>query len=392
MSLDNNDANNDMYIEEIDKLRIKIDETDSLILNLLEKRMGISEEVGALKEKYNKKIFDSKREDAVIKNRCEKLNNKKFTNGIEEIFYSIFKTSRDLQQKHIVSRKNIKIDGENIKVSFQGVIGGYGHEVSCNVFGDSSCLTPKKHFEDVLLSIYENESTYGVLPIENSFTGTINNVLDILVDYDAKIVGEAYLSIDHALLGIKGTSLNNIKEVMSHEEALKQCSKYIKEKSFGEKITTNTALAAKYISETGDGSLGAICSKNNSVIYNLDILDTGITNMKGNQTRFIIVQSKNVAKSVGNKLSIRCNLPHEKSALIKALLPIYNSEINLTSIVSRPNRDNAWQYYFYIDMTANWDDKNVIECFNNFKSNVYNINILGRYDEGLTLANNKISE
>ena len=388
MSLDNND----MYVEEIEKLRIKIDETDSLILSLLEKRMGISEEVGALKEKYNKKIFDAKREEAVIKNRCEKLNNKKFTNGIEEIFYSIFKTSRDLQQKHIVSRKNIKIDEENIKVAFQGVIGGYGHEVSCNVFGDSSCLTPKKHFEDVLLSIYENESTYGVLPIENSFTGTINNVLDILVDYDAKIVGEAYLSIDHALLGIKGASLKNIKEVMSHEEALKQCSKYIKEKNFDEKITTNTALAAKYISERGDGSISAICSKNNSVIYNLDILDTGITNMKGNQTRFIIVQSKNIAKSVGNKLSIRCSLPHEKSALIKALLPIYNSEINLTSIVSRPNRDNAWQYYFYIDMTANWDDKNVIECFNNFKSNIYNINILGRYDEGLTLVKNKINE
>jgi len=389
MSLDKNNINNDMYIKEIDKLRIKIDEVDGLIINLLEKRMGISEDVGALKEKYNKKIFDSKREDAIIKNRCEKLNNKKFTDGVEEIFYSIFKTSRDLQQRHIVKRKNIKIDGENIKVSFQGIIGGYGHEVSCNVFGDSNCLYPKNHFEDVLLSIYENESTYGVLPIENSFTGTINNVLDILVDYDAQIVGEAYLSIDHALLGIKCSNINNIKEVMSHEEALKQCSKYIKDKNFSEKITSNTALAAKYVSETGDNSLGAICSKNNASIYNLDILDTDITNMKGNQTRFIIVQSKNVAESVGNKLSLRFSLPHEKSALIKALLPLYNSDINLTSIVSRPNRDNAWQYYFYIDMTADWNDKNVIECFNNFKSNVYNINILGRYSEGFTVLKNK---
>lgn len=382
-------GNDDMYIKEIDKLRIKIDEVDGLILNLLEKRMGISEEVGALKEKYNKKIFDSKREDAIIKNRCEKLDNKKFTDGVEEIFHSIFKTSRDLQQRRIVKRKNIKIDGENIKVSFQGIIGGYGHEVSCNVFGNSGSLTSKNHFEDVLLSIYENESTYGVLPIENSFTGTINNVLDILVEYDAQIVGEAYLSIDHALLGIKGRNINDIKEVMSHEEALKQCSKYIKNKKFSEKTTTNTALAAKYVSETGDSSLGAICSKNNASIYNLDILDTDITNMKGNQTRFIIVQSKNVAKSAGNKLSLRFSLPHEKSALIKALLPLYNSDINLTSIVSRPNRDNAWQYYFYIDMTADWNDKNVIECFNNFKANVCNINILGRYSEGFTFLENK---
>lgn len=381
--------NNDEYKKEIEKLRIKIDEIDSALLTLLESRMNISEDVGDLKSKYNIKITDSKREDDIIKNRCERVQNKKFTDGIKEIFYSILKTSRDLQQKYTISHQDIKVDSKNIKVAYQGIIGGYGHEASCNVFGLSSNMIPKNSFDDVLSSIYENEVSYGVLPIENSFTGTINNVLDILVAYDAQIVGEIYLSINHALLGTKDSSMETIKSVTSHEEAIKQCTKYIKDHDFDSIVATNTAMAARYVSETNDNSLAAICSENNAEIYNLKILDTNITNMKGNQTRFIIVQNKNTAKNIGNKISVRFSIPHEKSSLIKAILPLYNSNINLTSIVSRPNRNNAWEYHFYIDMIADWNDQNVLECFNNFKASVQNINILGQYEEGFTLLENK---
>ncbi len=369
--------------EELDKLRLKINAIDDMMIKLLEQRMDISRYVGEVKKRYGLKIFDQKREEEILKNLTNKATNVKYEEPIKEIYNTIFSTSRSLQQEYIVKYKDLKLANENIKIAYQGMKGGYGYEASVKCFGDDSNLISKKYFEDVLLSIYEDESSYGILPVENSFTGTINDVLDILVEYNAHIVGEIYLKIEHALLANKDTNINNIKKVISHIQALKQSSKFIKENGFQEKVATNTAEAAYLVSKSNSMEVAAIAGKKNADLYGLKILAHNIENMKGNQTRFIVVQSKSKAIMKGNKMSISFTLPHEKSSLIKALIPIYNSDINLTSIISRPNPENAWQYYFYIDMVADWNNKNIISHFNEFKTNVYNINILGQYEEGV---------
>lgn len=379
MSLDKNAK------EELNKLRLKINDIDDMMIKLLEQRMDISRSVGEVKKRYGLKIFDQKREEEILKNLVSKATNIKYEEPIKEIYNAIFSTSRSLQQEYIVKYKDLKLANENIKIAYQGMKGGYGYEASVKCFGDDTNLISKKHFEDVLLSIYEDESAYGILPVENSFTGTVNDVLDILVEYNAYIVGETYLKIEHALLANKDTNINNIKKVISHIQALKQSSKFIKSNGFEEKAATNTAEAAYLVSKSNNMEVAAIAGKKNADLYGLKILAHNIENMKGNQTRFIIVQSKSKAIMKGNKMSIRFTLPHDKSSLIKALLPIYNSDINLTSIISRPNPENAWQYYFYIDMVADWNNKNIINHFNEFKTNVYNINILGQYEEGVCI-------
>ncbi len=371
--------------EALNELRIQINEVDDLILELLETRMDISKSVGNIKNKYSLKIYDKKRENEILQKLVEKIENKSHEKFIKNVYKEIFETSREIQQEFILKYNNLKIEENNNIICYQGIKGGNGHEAAIRVFGESGNLINKKYFEDVLLAIYENEAQYGILPVENSFTGVVNDVLDILVDYNASIVGEIYLPIEHCLLGIHGTKLEDVRTVISHVQALKQCSKFIRSNNLIEKAVTNTAQGAYLVSKQNDKSICAIAGKRNAHIYNLSILKENIENMDFNQTRFIIVQNNVLADKKGNKMSVRFSLPHEKSSLIKALLPIYNSDINLSSIVSRPNRNNVWQYYFYIDMIADWKNENVLRVFDEFKNNVYNIDILGIYEEGVVL-------
>ena len=203
----------------------------------------------------------------------------------------------------------------------------------------------------------------------------VNEVLDILVLYNCKIVGEIYLPIEYGLMAKKRDKIKDIKKVISHPQALKQCSDFIKKNNFEELTASNTAEAAYIVSKSEDNSLASISNKNAAKIYNLKILKENIENIKGNTTRFIIVSNYDNALKNGNKMTIRFLLPHENGSLANALLKLKN--FNLTSIVSRPHRERKWQYYFYIDMTGNFDESTLYD----FKNSVENFTILGIYDE-----------
>lgn len=144
--------------------------------------------------------------------------------------------------------------------------------------------------------------------------------------------------------GKKGDKIKDIKKVISHPQALKQCSDFIKKNNFEELTASNTAEAAYIVSKSEDNSLASISNKNAAKIYNLEILKENIENIKGNTTRFIIVSNYDNALKNGNKMTIRFLLPHENGSLANALLKLKN--FNLTSIVSRPHRERKWQYYF----------------------------------------------
>lgn len=382
---------------ELDAIRKEMDELDTKLVALLEKRMGISSSVADVKKKYGMKVFDVSREDAILNAISSKLEDKNLSKYVKNIYSEIFSNSRSLQQDSIVleeaSHKKYNIndvldslgfDINSIVVAYQGIEGGYGHEACQKVFGDSANMVNKKFFDDVLLGVHKKEIDFAVLPVENTSTGSVNDVLDILMKYNAYIVGELYLDINHALLGTQNSSIENIREVLSHPQALSQCSIYIKSHGFDENVSSNTAFAAKTVAAGGDDTVAAIGSIANASIYGLKVLDKNIENMKGNQTRFIVVTSASNIKpsdTEGRKISICFTLPHEKYSLVRALRNLEGSGINMSSIVSRPSITNAWQYYFYVDMIANFDDTNIMENFNNFRTKVYNFVILGHYDK-----------
>ncbi|MEI0516334.1 chorismate mutase [Brachyspira murdochii] len=374
-----------MLSEELQELRKEIDRIDKQIVNLIDERMKISVKVGETKKKYNAPIFDPKREKEVIAKKIELLENKDLSSLITTIYNDIMYASKQLQ-KHLIdessdNKKENSNNKEKIKydkmVVYQGREGGNGHEAALKFFGENACLIKKSYFNDVLESIRSGESYYGVLPLENSSTGMVNEVLDILADYNCKIVGEIYLPIEYALMAKKGSSIKDIKKVISHHQALKQCSNFIKENGFEEITASNTAEAAFIVSNGDDKTIASISNKNAYKIYDLDMLEENIENIKGNTTRFIIVANYDNALNSGNKMTIRFLLPHENGSLANSLDKL--KSFNLTSIVSRPHSDRKWQYYFYIDMTGDFDRYK--EEFEDFKKSVENLIILGQYDE-----------
>lgn len=374
-----------MLSEELQELRKEIDRIDKQIVNLIDERMKVSVKVGETKKKYDAPIFDPKREKEVIAKKIELLENKDLSSLITTIYNDIMYTSKQLQ-KHLIDEgsDNKKENGNNKekikydkRVVYQGREGGNGHEAALKFFGENACLIKKAYFNDVLESIRSGESYYGVLPLENSSTGMVNEVLDILADYNCKIVGEIYLPIEYGLMAKKGISIKDIKKVISHHQALKQCSNFIKENGFEEITASNTAEAAFIVSNGDDKTIASISNKNACKIYDLDMLEENIENIKGNTTRFIIVANYDNALNSGNKMTMRFLLPHENGSLANSLDKL--KSFNLTSIVSRPHSDRKWQYYFYIDMTGDFDKYK--EEFEDFEKSVENLIILGQYDE-----------
>ena len=369
-------------MEELKDLRKKIDEIDRDIVRLIDERMKVSVKVGEIKKKNNAPIFDPKREKEVIASRISLLENKELSNLITTIYNDIMYTSKQIQ-KHLIDNNSNKNNNNKIKydsvIAYQGREGGNGYEAAKKFFGDEAKLIKKKSFEEVLESIRSSESYYGVLPLENSSTGMVNEVLDILADYNCKIVGEVYLTIEYALMANKNTNINNIKKVISHHQALKQCSNFIKENDYEEIFSTNTAEAAFLVSNSNDDSLASISNKNAYKLYNLNILKENIENIKGNTTRFIIVSNYDNALKSGNKMTMRFLLPHENGSLADVLekLKIFN----LTSIVSRPHIERKWQYYFYIDMVGDFESDEAKNVFEGFRKSVENFIVLGVYDE-----------
>ena len=367
--------------EELIKLRNEIDRIDKQIINLIDERMKISLMVGETKKKNNIPIFDPKREKEVIASKIELLENKELSSLITTMYNDIMYTSKQLQ-KHLIDEAKTESDNKNkIKydetVVYQGREGGNGHEAACKFFGDNAKFIKKAYFDEVLESIRSGESYYGVLPLENSSTGMVNEVLDILADYNCKIVGEIYLPIEYGLMAKKGSSIKDIKKVISHHQALKQCSNFIKENNFEEAAASNTAEAAYIVANENDKTIASISNKNACKIYGLEMLKENIENIKGNTTRFIIVANYDNSLRTGNKMTIRFLLPHENGSLANSLDKL--KCFNLTSIVSRPHSDRKWQYYFYIDMTGDFDKYN--EELMDFERSVENLVILGQYDE-----------
>ena len=367
--------------EELIKLRNEIDRIDKQIINLIDERMKISLMVGETKKKNNIPIFDPKREKEVIASKIELLENKELSSLITTMYNDIMYTSKQLQ-KHLIDEVKTESDNKNkIKydetVVYQGREGGNGHEAACKFFGDNAKFIKKAYFDEVLESIRSGESYYGVLPLENSSTGMVNEVLDILADYNCKIVGEIYLPIEYGLMAKKGSSIKDIKKVISHHQALKQCSNFIKENNFEEDAASNTAEAAYIVANENDKTIASISNKNACKIYGLEMLKENIENIKGNTTRFIIVANYDNSLRTGNKMTIRFLLPHENGSLANSLDKL--KCFNLTSIVSRPHSDRKWQYYFYIDMTGDFDKYN--DELMDFERSVENLVILGQYDE-----------
>lgn len=266
------------------------------------------------------------------------------------------------------------------KIIYQGDPGSYSYEAMYKYFGEDINYESKDYFSDVFEDISEGKATFGVIPIENSTTGGVYEVFDLLNKFEnCYIVGETFVEVTHNLMALKGASIDDIQKVYSHPQALDQCKEYIRRMKFEEIPYRNTASSAKLIGQMKDMRCAAIASKVAAHLYDLKILDTNINNYTNNITKFIIISNTPNHKEDANKISLILVTSHSPGSLYEALGCFANNKVNIMKLESRPIKNIPWQYSFYIDIEGNLQDENVIKSFEQlkFKSNKYKV--LGNY-------------
>ena len=374
---------------DLTELRGQIDEIDSSIVDLYEKRMDISRQVAEYKIENGKQVFDKAREEEKIRKVKSLTHNDFNSHGIEELFEQIMSMSRKLQYQLLSERGSLnklpfiqvdQLETEKARVVFQGAEGAYSQAAMHQYFGDRIDSFHVDTFRDAMIAIDEGSADYAVLPIENSTAGAVNEIYDLLVEFENYIVGETIIPIKNTLSGLPGTDISEIERVYSKVEALMQASHFLGEHGDWQQISVaNTALAAKKILEDQDKHQAAVCSAYAASVYGLSVLADSINDEKNNSTRFIVITNQKVFLKDAKKISICLELPHESSSLYHLLSHFAYNDLNMTKIESRPMEGKSWEYRFFIDFEGNLADPAVKNAIRGLREEGRNLRILGNY-------------
>lgn len=247
-------------------------------------------------------------------------------------------------------------------VSFQGEPGAYSELAAYEYYGDRIKTLPCQTFEEVFQNVGGGKSDIGLIPVENSLAGSIHRNYDLLLRHDLFIVGEYHLRVIHCLLALPGTSLEQVKQVHSHPQALAQCEANLKKLGVQEIAEADTAGSARLIKEKNKPSSSALASMRAAQVYQLDILVEHMEDNPANFTRFLAISNHplNVeSPDKGDyKTSIVFNLANKPGALFKALSVFALRDIDLTKIESRPIQGQPWEYMFYVDFAGHAEQGN----------------------------------
>lgn len=368
-------------------IRKRIDEVDKEILRLLESRMELSGEVAESKKKTGKPIYDAIREEEKLVALSQLTSDEFNKTVVRDLFSQVMASSRRLQYMKLNSGYDLGFTSiktldksKNTKVVFYGEQGAYTEEAMISYFDNEIESFSARTFEEVMEKVKTGEADYGVLPIENSFTGTLSDIFDLLSKYDNYIIGEKVLRIDHNLLGLSGAKTSEIEKVYSHSQGLLQCSEFLKENPHIKAIAEgSTAGSARKILEENVKTSAAIASRRAGDHFGLEILKASIHNESDNSTRFIIISNKPIYLQGANKISISFGLPHESGSLYHMLSHFIYNNINMTRIESRPFLGRPFEYRFFVDIEGEINDPKVKNALYSIEQEAREMKIIGSY-------------
>lgn len=376
-------------MKDLTELRREIDEIDSQLVSLYQRRMEITAGVAEYKINTGKKVFDKEREQSKIATVTGMAKSEFNARAIKELFEQIMAVSRKRQyqllNEHGIKEKPDfvpveKMDYKNARIVFQGTEGAYSELALKEYFGEDADSYHVDTWRDAMEAIRRGEADYAVFPIENSSAGIVSENYDLLVEYDNCIVGEQVIKIDHALLGVPDAKLEDITDVYSHPQALMQCSKYLDSHRELEKHSLkNTAMAARKVKEDGQKHKAAIASTLTADIYGLKVLQECIQDNQTNATRFIIVIGKRVYTKDASKISVCFEATHESGSLYHMLSHFIYNGLNMNHIESRPVQGKNWEYRFFVDFEGNLEDAAVQNALRGLQEESINMKILGNY-------------
>ena len=377
---------------ELSELRNIIDGIDDQLVDLFVKRMDVAAQIAEYKKENNLPIYVPAREREKLQDVAEKAGSG-MANYTRVLYSMLFELSRSYQNKQnnaltplyqsiTQSIENTpKLFPQSAMVACQGVEGAYA-QIACEKIFKSPMIMYFNSFDAVFSAIEQGLCQYGVLPIENSTAGSVKKVYDLMIHHNFSIVRTFRLKIDHDLLVNPGTKLADIKEIYSHEQAINQCTEFLK-KFPNVKITTveNTALAASMVAESKRNDVAAISSHACAELYNLDCLVSAVQDAGNNRTRFICI-SKNLEIYPGSdKTSIMMVLSHKPGALYKVLARMYVLGINVIKLESRPMPDRDFEFMFYFDLETSIYSEEFVQLMCELDDLCEEFKYLGSYTE-----------
>lgn len=369
-------------------LRTQIDAVDEQIVDLYERRMDICRQVAEVKIETGKKVFDRDREKEKIA-KVKSLTHTDFNKtGIGELFEQIMSMSRKLQYQLLTEKGTIgrlpfigvdSLGDDRVRVVFQGAEGAYSQAAMHQYFGDTVTSFHVDTFRDACCAIEEGSADFAVLPIENSTAGIVNEIYDLLVEFENYIVGEQIIKIEHCLLGVPGGRIEDIRTVYSHPQSLMQSARFLSEHDWKQISLPNNAFAARKVAEEKDPSQAAIAGEYAGRVYGLEVLKKPVNQSDTNSTRFIIITNQKIFRKDAKKVSICFEIPHESGSLYHMLSHFIYNNLNMTKIESRPIEGRNWEYRFFIDFDGNLADSAVKNALRGLRDEARNMKILGNY-------------
>lgn len=345
-------------MKDLEKAREQIDLIDKQMAKLFEERMQAVKEVAEFKKANGLAIFDKSREDKILQSCANKISDKDLDEYYVDYVKNVIRISKNYQSKLM----------GNVKVAYSGTEGAFGYLAAKQLYPMAEYIA-YPHFAGAYKAVEDGEVDLAVLPIENSSAGDVGIVMDLTFSGNLYINRVIDMSVSHCLLGLPNSTINDIKTVVSHSQALEQCDEFIKENNFKTSNYVNTALAAKYVLENNDASIGAIASKETAESLGLKVLAVNVNNDKNNTTRFAVfsrsqtVPAKDV-KDQNQHFILTFTTKNQAGTLATALNIIGAHNFNMRNLRSRPMKDLMWNYYFFIEADGNinsYDGQNMLK-------------------------------
>lgn len=379
-------------MRDLTQCRADIDKVDAAIIRLLKERLDIAADIAVNKLQAGKPITDLQRERSKLNALCELAEKTGLPPSMaSKVFRKIMDDTVSFEQSYLNATHNDQSLGRKVSIAYLGKTAGTYSHLAAMRFLQNYCgekiFTGCSSFEEVIAAVENGSCEYGALPIENSSSGSINEVLDLLQLTKAHLVGEVFYQIKHSVLGLPGCNPAQLKRIYSHPQPITQCSHWLKENLRDCEIiyTKSTSEAMDLVRQNQDPHAAAIACADSATLYDLQPLFTDLANNKSNYTRFIIIAL--IPIKVPQNLSAKTSLffttkKYVPGSLIAVLNEFSKNNINLVKLNSRPRelvQSETWEEIFFADVQANLDTPVMQQIVENLKQLTGNLKILGCY-------------
>ena len=375
---------------ELSDYRNQLDQIDGQLVALFKQRMETVKQVADYKREHNTPVLAAGREREILY-RVTGLCGEELQEYTKILYSTLLELSRDYQEDRLsagesklcreilaAAESSGRFPGRAV-VACQGVEGAYS-QLACDKMFALPQIMYFGRFDGVFRAVENGMCRYGILPIENSSAGSVTEVYDLMEKYNCKIVRSLKLKIEHCLLAGPGVKLADVKEVVAHEQALNQCSEFLKSSGVKFTVFSNNAAAAQYVSQSGRTDVAAIASANCADLYNLRVLSDRVSNSDHNYTRFICISRNLEIYEGANKITFVASASHRPGSLYSLIAKFATRGLNICKLESRPIPGKDFEFRFYFDVEASVGSKDTQTVLSQLEKEEF-FTFLGAYQE-----------